>query len=104
MDAVRRVGAYLQVQDGDGCRHLLRVSSVQAVSDTDLMLNETFITAAGRTIRVPQPLDEIVPLISLASHPVASHGRALAESASASAKNDPGRQEPGDAEFVPWPF
>ena len=64
MDAVRRVGAYLQVQDGDGCRHLLRVSSVQAVSDTDLMRNETFITAAGRTIRVPQPLDEIVPLIS----------------------------------------
>lgn len=64
MEAVRRVGAYLQVQDGDGCRHLLRISSVQAVSDTDLMRNETFITAAGRTIRVPQPLDEIVRLIS----------------------------------------
>ncbi|ABY28781.1 hypothetical protein [Methylorubrum extorquens] len=64
MERVRRVGAYLQVQDGDGCRHLLRVSSVQAVSDTDLMHNETFITAAGKTIRVPQALDEILPLIS----------------------------------------
>lgn len=50
MSAVRRVGNFLQVQDGDGCRHLLRVTSVQALSDTDLMRNETFITAAGRTI------------------------------------------------------
>ena len=80
MDAVRRVGAYLQVQDGDGCRHLLRVSSVQAVSDTDLMRNETFITAAGRTIRVPQPLDEIVPLIS------------------------PGERLPVDEDAEHWPF
>ncbi len=37
MSAVRRVGNFLQVQDGDGCRHLLRVTSVQALSDTDLM-------------------------------------------------------------------
>ncbi|WP_336490745.1 hypothetical protein [Methylobacterium nigriterrae] len=65
MDAVRRVGNYLQVQDGDGCRHLLRVTSVQALSDTDILRNETFITAAGRTIRVPQPLHEIVELIAL---------------------------------------
>ncbi|KQS79886.1 MULTISPECIES: hypothetical protein [Methylobacterium] len=64
MSAVRRVGNFLQVQDGDGCRHLLRVTSVQALSDTDLMRNETFITAAGRTIRVTQPLDEIVDLVA----------------------------------------
>ncbi len=64
MSAVRRVGNFLQVQDGDGCRHLLRVTSVQALSDTDLMRNETFITAAGRTIRVTQPLDEIVELVA----------------------------------------
>ena len=59
MSAGRRGGNVLQVHDGDGCRHLLRVTSVQALSDTDLMHNETFITAAGRTIRVTQPLDEI---------------------------------------------
>ncbi|AWN41801.1 hypothetical protein U8607_13320 [Methylobacterium durans] len=64
MDAVRRVGNYLQVQDGEGCRHLLRVTSVQALSDTDPLRNETFITAAGRTIRVLQPLDEIVELVA----------------------------------------
>ncbi|SDA29868.1 hypothetical protein SAMN02799622_04575 [Methylobacterium sp. UNC378MF] len=64
MSAVRRIGNFLQVQDGDGCRHLLRVTSVQALSDTDLMRNETFITAAGRTIRVTQPLDEIVELVA----------------------------------------
>ncbi len=64
MSAVRRVGNFLQVHDGDGCRHLLRVTSVQALSDTDLMHNETFITAAGRTIRVTQPLDEIVELVA----------------------------------------
>ncbi|MEE7439464.1 hypothetical protein [Methylobacterium oryzae] len=64
MSAVRRVGNFLQVQDGDGCRHLLHVTSVQALSDTDLMRNETFITAAGRTIRVTQPLDEIVDLVA----------------------------------------
>lgn len=64
MPAVRRIGGFLQVQDGDGCRHLLRVTSVQALSDTDLMRNETFITVAGRTIRVPQALDDIVELIA----------------------------------------
>lgn len=64
MDAVQRVGSYLQVQDEEGCRHLLRVSAVQALSDTDPLRNETFITAAGRTIRVPQSLDAIVGLIA----------------------------------------
>ncbi|MGU3537565.1 hypothetical protein [Methylobacterium sp. A54F] len=80
MDAVRRVGSYLQVQDGDGCRHLLRVTSVQALSDTDPLRNETFITAAGRTIRVPQPLDEIVALVA------------------------PGERPPPEADAAAWPF
>lgn len=64
MDAVQRVGSYLQVRDEEGCRHLLRVTAVQALSDTDPLRNETFITAAGRTIRVPQSLDAIVGLIA----------------------------------------
>lgn len=51
MAAVRRVGSCLQVQDGDGGRHLLRVTSVQALSDTDPLRNEAFITAVGRTAR-----------------------------------------------------
>ena len=80
MPAVRRVGSFLQVQDGDGCRHLLRVTCVQALSDTDLMRNETFITAAGRTIRVTQPLDEIVELVA------------------------PGERAAGDKTEEAWPF
>ncbi|KAB1069226.1 hypothetical protein [Methylobacterium planeticum] len=80
MDAVRRVGNYLQVQDGEGCRHLLRVTSVQALSDTDPLRNETFITAAGRTIRVLQPLDAIVELIA------------------------PGERLGDEAEGTAWPF
>lgn len=82
VDAVQRVGSYLQVQDEEGCRHLLRVTAVQALSDTDPLRNETFITAAGRTIRVPQSLDAIVGLIA------------------------PGERLGADAEAAeaPWPF
>ncbi|GJD59445.1 hypothetical protein [Methylobacterium dankookense] len=87
MTAVRRVGSYLQVQDGDGCRHLLRVTSVQALSDTDPLRNETFITAAGRTIRVPQALDSIVGLI------------APGERLEAEAED-----EPREATAAQWPF
>lgn len=80
MDAVRRVGNYPQVQDGEGCRHLLRVTSVQALSDTDPLRNETFITAAGRTIRVLQPLEQAAELIA------------------------PGEQLATEAEEAAWPF
>lgn len=80
MDAVRRVGKYLQVQDGEGCRHLLRVTSVQSLSDTDPLRNETFITTAGRTIRVLQPLEQIADLIG------------------------PGEQLAVEAEEAAWPF
>jgi len=52
------------VQDGDGCRRRTGVTSVQAPSDTDLMRNATFIAAAGRTIRVTRPLDEIAALVA----------------------------------------
>ncbi|AWN35189.1 hypothetical protein [Methylobacterium radiodurans] len=87
MTAVRRVGSDLQVQDGDDCRHLLRVTSVQALSDTDPLRNETFITAAGRTIRVPQALDSIVELI-------APGERLEADT----------QDEPREATAAEWPF
>ena len=82
MDAVRRVGNYLQlqVQDGEGCRQRLRVTSVQALSDTNPLHNETFITAAGRTIRVLQPLEQTAELIA------------------------PGEQLAAEAEEAAWPF
>lgn len=64
MSTIRRVGAFLEVLDEDGCRHLLRFSTIQAVSDTDMLQNETLITAAGRTIRVPRALDDIMAMLT----------------------------------------
>lgn len=59
MFSTHRVGAYLEVLDEEGCRHFIRVNSIQILSDTDPLHNETLITAAGRTVRVPEALDEI---------------------------------------------
>ena len=81
------------MQDGDGCRHVLRVTSVQALSDTDLLRNETFITAAGRTIRVLQPLDAILGLIA-PGEPLTWEGEQSAT---------PQRSAP-DIDDEPWPF
>lgn len=44
-------------------RHRRRIASVELVSDTAVLRNDTLIRAAGRTIRVAQALDEIVALI-----------------------------------------
>lgn len=63
MIPIQRVGPFLEVVDGDGCRHLLRLTAIQLLSDTDMLQTDTLITAAGRTIRVPQALDEIAPLV-----------------------------------------
>jgi len=63
MITARRVGAFLEVRDEEGCRHLLRVNTIQAISDTDVLQNETLITAGGRTIRVHHALDEIAHML-----------------------------------------
>jgi hypothetical protein len=60
---LERIGPYVEIVDEEGCRHLIRRTSVQWVSDTDSLRNETYITAAGRTIRVPEPLDEVLEVI-----------------------------------------
>lgn len=63
MFETRRVGAYLEVLDEEGCRHFMRVNSIQILSDTDQLHNETLITAVGRTVRVPKALDEIADMV-----------------------------------------
>jgi hypothetical protein len=65
------------MQDGDG-RRLLGVTSVQALSETDLMRNATFVMTAGRTIRVTQPLDEIVVLVAGRASPAGAEGGGVA--------------------------
>lgn len=64
MSTIRRVGAFLEVLDEDECRHLLRFSTIQAISDTDMLQNEILITAAGRTIRVSRALDDIMAMLT----------------------------------------
>jgi hypothetical protein len=54
---------YLEVMDADGCRHLVRISSIQWLSDSDACRNETLLTAAGRTVHVPFELDVVRRLI-----------------------------------------
>jgi len=64
MSTVRRVGAFLEVLDKEGCCHLRRRTTIQAISDTFPLQNETLITAAGHTMRVPLTLDKIVIMVA----------------------------------------
>lgn len=60
---IERVGPYVEIVDEEGCRHLIRRTSIQWVSDTDSLQNECYITASGRTICVRMPLDEVLEVI-----------------------------------------
>ena len=63
---LRRVGGFLEVDDDCGdCRHLLKINAITMLSDSDVCHDTTFITAGGRTIRVPYPLDEVRKVIGL---------------------------------------
>lgn len=50
---------YLELTDSDGLRHLIKVSSVQWLSDFDTCRDETLLTAAGRTIHLRLDLDVV---------------------------------------------
>ena len=58
-----RFGPFLEFHDENGCRHLIRLNSIQWMSDSDPCQDETLITAVGRTIQVHKPLDEIIRTI-----------------------------------------
>lgn len=58
-----RFGPFLEFRDEGGCRHLIRLTSIQWMSDSDPCQDETLITAVGRTIQVHKPLDEVVRVI-----------------------------------------
>jgi len=60
---MERTHQYIEIVDEEGCRHLIRKNAIQWVSDTDPLQNETFITAAGRTICVRKPLEEVLEMI-----------------------------------------
>lgn len=62
-DRVERIGPYLAVTDGDGLRHLIRIGSIQMLSDGDLCRDTAIIVVAGRAIVVAEPLDTLAPLL-----------------------------------------
>jgi hypothetical protein len=85
---INRNRSYLEVTDADGCRHLLRIGSIQWLSDVDICRNETLLTASGRTIHIPLELDVLKELLE--TPPFAQRGCASADYKMAS-------QEPSQA-------
>lgn len=51
---------FLEILGEDGCRHVVRVGSIQLLSDVDIMRDTTALVVAGRQIVVPTSLDEIL--------------------------------------------
>lgn len=59
VESGERIGSFLVLVDSSGCRHLVRVGSVQLVSDTDPCQSDTTVVVAGRPLHIPLPLDEV---------------------------------------------
>ncbi len=55
--------AFIRVDEGDGCRAFIRQGSVQMLSDTDPLQNETYVRVSGQTFRVSEPLDQVLSKI-----------------------------------------
>ncbi len=54
------VPGYLLLQDVDGLRHAIRVSAIQMLSDGDQCCDTTMAVVAGRSLVIPQPLDDLL--------------------------------------------
>ena len=61
---IERVGRhFIEVQDEDGNRSLIRINSIQQASDVDELRQEAFLTVSSRTILVRSPLDELKDIL-----------------------------------------
>ena len=65
--SLARRGPFLCIRDSDGLRHLIRISSVQLVSDADPLADAVLLTAANRTLHLPFPLEEIAAALDPSS-------------------------------------
>lgn len=54
------IPGYILLEDADGLRHVVRVSSIQMLSDSDQCRDATVAVVAGRGFSVPVPLDELL--------------------------------------------
>jgi hypothetical protein len=59
----KRSKNYLEVTDADGCRHYVKITSIQWLSDLDPCRTDTLLTAAGRTIHIPIELSVLRDLV-----------------------------------------
>ncbi|MPR06180.1 hypothetical protein [Microvirga tunisiensis] len=60
-EVVRRVGrGWIQVTDGEGCRHLFPASSRVEVSDSDCLRNECIVSIGAKRILVSEPYERVV--------------------------------------------
>jgi hypothetical protein len=57
--AIERHGQFIEFTGDHGLRHVVRVTAIQCISDSDEMANETHLTVANKTVLVPSPLDEV---------------------------------------------
>ncbi len=60
---VRRIGAFVDIDDGSDCRYFIRITSIQWLCDADPCHDACLIRAAGHTIYVPYPLEQIRKLM-----------------------------------------
>lgn len=57
---IRRIGqAFIEVQDENGLRNIVRISAIQVAVDLDELREEILVTVGGRTIPVRASLDEL---------------------------------------------
>lgn len=57
---IERVGrGFIEVQDEDGNRNIVRINAIQQACDVDELREEAFLTVSGRTILIRAPLDEL---------------------------------------------
>ena len=62
----KRPGGYLSLVDEEGCRHLVRKSAIQMLSDSDPCHDSVTMVVAGRGLRIPRPLEEFLRAIESA--------------------------------------
>lgn len=54
---------YIEIRDSTGCRHYVRMSTIQWISDVDTCRDEALLTAAGRTVHLLCSLDQLIETI-----------------------------------------
>lgn len=60
---VARYGPYLWLTDCDGRRHLIRIASIQMLSDGDVSRDDAILVVSGRIVQVPASLNKILALL-----------------------------------------